>query len=293
MSGSASAVGGKKSLSQVRDKLDEVDDKLHALLMERADLIEHIVAAKAEQGSMHAVFRPSREAEIMRRLVENHKGVLPVLSLEHIWREVISSLTNTQTTYRVHLDGSADRVAMSELARFYFGFAIDFLREIDPSAVLSEVDNSQSDLGIVALEERADTPWWRGLGEREDGSKGPSIISRLPFLVMQERPADLPVLVIAAQTVETEKPDICIYDVRWTGTMPNSLMHKGIEVLSFYRSFEGVDALLAVPGDISENELTGIFGEAEAMPDKLRSVGGYPAPLDLDDEFDSEVDANI
>ncbi|WP_057460758.1 chorismate mutase [Pseudovibrio sp. POLY-S9] len=279
------------SLSQVRDKLDEVDDKLHALLMERADLIEHIVAAKAEQGSMHAVFRPSREADIMRRLVENHRGVLPIMSLEHIWREIISSLTNAQTTYRVQLDGSADRLAMSELTRFYFGYAIEQQREIDPSAVLAAVDYSQVDLGVIGLEERAETPWWRGMGARDDGTNGPSIIARLPFLVVQDRPADLPAVVVAAQTAETEKPDICVYDVRWTGAIPSSLMHKGIEVLSFYRSFEGVDALLAVPGNISEQELATFFEAAEATPDKLRYVGGYPAPLDLDDEFDSEADA--
>jgi len=49
--------------------------------------------------------------------------------------------------------------------------------------------------------------------------------------------------------------------------------------LSFYRSFEGVNALLAV--------LAAIFGQ---VPDQLTCAGGYLAVLDLDDEFDSEAD---
>ncbi len=73
--------------------------------------------------------------------------------------------------------------------------------------------------------------------------------------------------------------------------MPASLMRKGIEVLSFYRSFEGVDALLAIPGNISRSDLKGVFSKLEATPELMRYVGGYQVPLDLDDEFDSEADA--
>ncbi len=58
MPGSSSISNSKMRLSQVRDKPEEIYEKLHALLMERADLIEHIVVAKAEQGSVHAVLRP-------------------------------------------------------------------------------------------------------------------------------------------------------------------------------------------------------------------------------------------
>ena len=56
----------------LRARLDELDDKIHDLLMERALVVESV----ARSGKA-AAFRPGREAAILRRLLARHTGKLP------------------------------------------------------------------------------------------------------------------------------------------------------------------------------------------------------------------------
>ena len=54
-------------LAELRRRLDEIDDKLHDLLIERGEIISMVAASKRD-GEL-AAFQPAREAEIIRRLV--------------------------------------------------------------------------------------------------------------------------------------------------------------------------------------------------------------------------------
>jgi len=49
-------------LAELRRRLDEIDDKLHDLLIERGEIISMVAASKRD-GKL-AAFQPGREAEI-------------------------------------------------------------------------------------------------------------------------------------------------------------------------------------------------------------------------------------
>lgn len=273
------------SLETLRQRIDEIDARMHRLLMDRARIIDGIVAAKRASGASGVMFRPDREADMMRQLVERHEGSLPLTMIEHIWRDIISTSTRMQEPYVVHLDGSGDLLALLDLARFYFGFSIELEPGGDTADVVGAVAASNGDLGLIALEDRAELPWWRGLSET-----GAQVISRLPFLVLEDRPADTPALVISKVIPGASRADMTVYDARWNGVLPGRLMSQGIEVISFHRSARGVDALLAVSSEHSESEVLASCGEAGAEPDVLRNVGGYAAPIDIDEDLDADFE---
>ncbi|MDX5594963.1 chorismate mutase [Pseudovibrio sp. SPO723] len=281
-----------EGLKEVRARVDAVDAQLHELLIERAALVGQQRALEEAAGLSQPLHHPAREAEVLRARVEAHAGPLSLLTVEHLWREIIAGSASALGGVTLHMDGASNAAALMESARFYFGFDVPLSEEIDPPAVLAAVHENAGDLGIVGLEERAEQPWWRGLGIRSDGSSGPMVVARLPFLVMDERAADLPALVIAGAYDTEAVTDVRVYDARWNGTPPVSLMSQGIEVLSFYRTYEGVDALLAVSGDLSSADLQEAFSASGALPDKLRLVGGYAAPIDIDGEFDGDPEAD-
>lgn len=270
------------ALETLRQRIDVLDGELHALLMERAQVVESIAAAKRAGGAVDVVFRPDREADMMRHLVECHTGNLPLTTIEHLWREIITSCTRLQAPFAVYLDGSAELSEILDLARFYFGFSVPLDVAGDAADVVGLVAASGGDLGLVGLTERADLPWWRGLTPA-----GARIIARLPYLMTEDRPADTPAFVISRPVPVASVPEIHVYDARWSGTLPGRLMDQGIEVVSFHRSAQGVDALLAVAADHSEAAVFQACEEAGATPDILRCVGGYAAPIDLDEEADA------
>ncbi|MHA7775725.1 chorismate mutase [Roseibium sp. M-1] len=275
------------SLDDLRERVDEIDARIHDALMERARAEAGIQAAQLAAGAGPALFHPERDADQMRQMVERHKGDLPLSTVEHLWRDLICACTSLQADTAVHLDGSADLIEMLDLARFYFGFSVELVPGSDAADVVGAVTASEGDLGLVALTDRAELPWWRGLSEA-----GALVRARLPFVVLDERPADLPALVLARADSMIDNADVAVYDARWSDLLPGRLMDLGIEVLSFFRSANGVDALLAISGDLTEEDVLAACTAAGASPDVLRRVGGYAAPIDgngdPDDTFAGE-----
>ena len=74
-----------------------------------------------------SAFRPAREADMMRRLVQRHRGILPLDTVESIWRVIISTFTYVQAPFSVHADISVGESAMRDSARFHFGFTVPYV----------------------------------------------------------------------------------------------------------------------------------------------------------------------
>ena len=111
----------KPTLADLRVEIDRIDAQMHELLMERGRVIDQLIEIKTRQGGGSA-FRPAREASMMRALVERHRGLLPLDTVEGIWRVIISTFTYVQAPYSVHVDVSGGDAAMRDSARFHFGF---------------------------------------------------------------------------------------------------------------------------------------------------------------------------
>lgn len=266
---------GGVPLDELRTRIDEIDARIHDALMERAQAEAGLAAATGAAGASRPVFHPERDADMVRQMVERHHGDLPLSTVEHIWRDIICACTGLHSHASLHLDGSAELIGMLDLARFYFGFSIELIAASDAADVVGAVAASDGDLGLVALTDRAELPWWRGLSET-----GALVQARLPFVVLEDRPADLPALVLTRADSLVDKADVAVYDARWSDVLPGKLMDEGIEVLSFFRSARGVDALLAISGDLTEEDVFTACAAAGAEPDVLRRVGGYAAPID-------------
>ena len=109
------------SLAELRKEIDAIDEQVHRLLMARGDIIDRLIQVKQTQ-EVGSAFRPAREAGMMRRLVERHRGILPLDTVESIWRVIISTFTYVQAPFSVHADVSVGESAMRDSARFHFGF---------------------------------------------------------------------------------------------------------------------------------------------------------------------------
>ena len=136
------------SLADLRQEIDRIDEAMHALLIERGEIIDRLIAVKKTEESGSA-FRPAREADMMRRLVQRHHGSLPLDTAESIWRVIISTFTYVQAPFSVHADLSAGDALMRDSARFHFGFTVPFVPHMGASSVVQAVNASKGDLGLV------------------------------------------------------------------------------------------------------------------------------------------------
>src|SRR5215470_17128204 len=166
------------SLADLRREIDRIDEAMHRLLIDRSEIIGRLIKAKQtqEQGS---AFRPAREADMMRRLVDRHSGILPLDTVESIWRVIISTFTYVQAPFSVHADLSAGEAAMRDSARFHFGFTVPFVPHMGAAGVVAAVSDSKGDLGLVpAFAAAGSGAWWSAL----EFDTAPKVIARLPFV---------------------------------------------------------------------------------------------------------------
>ncbi|TXM93521.1 hypothetical protein FV222_22245 [Methylobacterium sp. WL103] len=197
-----------EDLAALRAEIDRIDAEMHALLIQRGGIIDRLIAVKGTSASGSA-FRPGREAAMMRRVAERHRGLLPLDTVEGIWRVIIATFTYVQAPFSVHADISAGDPAMRDSARFHFGFTVPYRPHPTCAAVIEAVAASRGDLGIFRFDPRAaqapatgtgpgrgpgkGEAWWEGL----IGEGRPKVIARLPFIERPAHPAGTPVFVVA------------------------------------------------------------------------------------------------
>src|ERR1700729_2705249 len=149
------------SLEVLRKEIDAIDEQVHGLLMARGDIIDRLIKVK-ETHEVGSAFRPAREADMMRRLVERHRGILPIDTVESIWRVIISTFTYVQAPFAGHADVSVGESAMRDSARFHFGFVVPYVPHFSAQMAVEAAAKSKGDLAPVsAISSR--TPWWSQL----------------------------------------------------------------------------------------------------------------------------------
>lgn len=233
------------SLAELRKEIDAIDEQVHRLLMARGDIIDRLIQVKQTQ-EVGSAFRPAREASMMRLLVERHRGILPLDTIESIWRVIISTFTYVQAPFSVHADVSVGESAMRDSARFHFGFVVPYVAHFNSAAAIEAVAKSKGDLALVsAVSSR--TPWWLEL--EADGA--PKIIARFPFLERADHPAALPVFVISRVADDAIVTEVEMWSVRisgWNADIARAVAPLAEIVAVPDTAFDGAALLVSVTG---------------------------------------------
>jgi chorismate mutase len=236
-------------LSELRAEIDRLDEAMHRLLIERSRIIERLIAVKGT-GESGQAFRPGREAAMMRALAGRHEGLLPLDTVEGIWRVIIATFTFVQAPFAVHADVSGGDARMRDTARFHFGYTVPYQPHPSAAAVIEAVAGSRGDLGIFRLDQGVSAgAWWRELEEAER----PKIIARLPFIERPDHPAGTPVFVVSKPLADAAVRDVVLYAARfdrWREDDRLRLNAVGIEAVASAGHAGGLSVLLATPGSL-------------------------------------------
>jgi len=262
------------SLAELRQEIDRIDEAMHRLLMQRGEIIGRLISVKKTQESGSA-FRPAREADMMRRLVERHRGILPLDTAESIWRVIIATFTYVQAPFSVHADLSAGDAAMRDSARFHFGFTVPFVPHIGAAGVVEAVSESRGDLGLVpAVPIAGAGPWWTAL----EFESAPKIIARLPFVERRDHPAGMPVFAISRVAADAMVTEVAIWSIRvsgWTAATAHQVAPLADILAVPDRAFDGAALLASLPVGRPLEEITGALVKSGASVRSTALVGGH------------------
>ena len=165
-------------LEELRQRLDEIDDRLHDLLIDRAALIA-MVATSKKDGNL-AALQPGREAQIIRRLVGRHHGEFPAGSLVRMWREMLAATVRLQSPFAVAVFAPSEMPGYWDLARDHYGSNTPMSAYGSIGQVIRAVSEGRASVGVLPMPQEGDPdPWWRHLLSIDE--RTPRVMARLPF----------------------------------------------------------------------------------------------------------------
>lgn len=136
-----------EQLKQHRDQIDEIDEQLLVLVNERAALARRIGSLK-DDG---VIYRPEREAQVLRRLQANNTGPLSNEAVSNIFRGVMSNCRALEKELSIAFLGPLGTYSEeAALKQFGLGRSAVVCGSIDE--VFRTVEASQADYGVVPVE---------------------------------------------------------------------------------------------------------------------------------------------
>jgi chorismate mutase/prephenate dehydratase len=166
------------NLQGLRQRLDDIDDRMQDLLIERAEIVS-LVAATKRTGDQPA-FQPAREAEIIRRLVGRHRGSFPVANLLRMWREMLSATVSLQSSFSVAVFAPRCSEGLWDLARDHYGSNTSMTAHDAARSVIGAVRGRESAIGVLPMPQADEPdPWWPDL--IAPAADAPQVVARLPF----------------------------------------------------------------------------------------------------------------
>jgi len=169
-----------EKLRKLRDQIDDIDNTIQDLLIKRTEVVEHVRVVKETEGAAIKI-RPSREAEILYRLISRHHGSFPKRELARIWRELIVATLSSEGPFSMAVYERDNEPGFWDLARDQYGSFTPATRHTAARRVIEAVQTGKATIGVVPVPSHDDEEnWWHHLVS--DKKTTPRVIARLPFI---------------------------------------------------------------------------------------------------------------
>ena len=136
-------------LTPLRQQIDAIDAQMLELLSRRARLAQEVGHVKAETNA--PVFRPEREAQVLRGVADRNPGPLKAAEVQTIFREIMSACRSLEKRVTVAYLGPSG--TFSEQAVYQqFGSAVEGLPCVSIDEVFRATEAGTADFGVVPVE---------------------------------------------------------------------------------------------------------------------------------------------
>ncbi len=95
---------GMKVLADCRDRIDELDRRILALLTERTRIVEEI--GRVKQHLNLPIYEPRREDEVFDNVTSHNTGPLSSDSVKRVFERIIDEMRNIQRLRMLERDGN-------------------------------------------------------------------------------------------------------------------------------------------------------------------------------------------
>lgn len=143
----------EQELGLLRDEIDNIDQTIQTLINKRAACAQRVAEVKqAHQGVENAVFyRPEREAQVLRKVMERNEGPLDNEEMARLFREVMSACLAHEKPMQVAFLGPEGTFTQAAALK-HFGHSVISQPMGSIDEVFREVEAKSANYGVVPIE---------------------------------------------------------------------------------------------------------------------------------------------
>ncbi|HHW4678420.1 MAG TPA: prephenate dehydratase [Xylella sp.] len=139
------------ALTDVRAKIDGIDRNIQTLIVERAHYAQQVGKAKGKLAAAMDYYRPEREAQVLRMVVERNRGPLSDEVLVRVFREIMSACLAQQEPLKIGYLGPEGTFSQQAVLK-HFGHSVLGEPMASIEEVFQEVEAGHTDFGVVPVE---------------------------------------------------------------------------------------------------------------------------------------------
>ncbi len=141
----------KKNLDQLRVDIDILDKQLLDLISQRARIAQQVAEVKNNSEEPAVFYRPEREAQVLRKVIEQNKGPLSEEEMARLFREIMSACLALEQTLDIAYLGPEGTFTQSAALK-HFGHSVNTMAFGSIDQVFREVESGASNYGVVPIE---------------------------------------------------------------------------------------------------------------------------------------------
>jgi chorismate mutase/prephenate dehydratase len=138
-------------LAEIRGRIDGIDREIQALIAQRAQFARQVGKAKGKLAAAVEYYRPEREAQVLRRVVDRNDGPLGDEVLVRLFREIMSACLAQQEPLKIGYLGPEGTFSQQAVQK-HFGHSAKGLPLASVEEVFDEVAAGNADFGVVPVE---------------------------------------------------------------------------------------------------------------------------------------------
>ncbi len=138
-----------QDITSLRNGIDQIDDQILQLLVNRMNLVDEI--GKLKRDSNTAIYHPDREKEIIERLASKNTGRLSKPAIEAIYLEIFGVSRNLELPEIISFLGP-DGSFTHQAAENRFGAVADYISLPSIQSVFDSVETGRAKYGVIPIE---------------------------------------------------------------------------------------------------------------------------------------------
>lgn len=144
----------KPTLDTLRKAIDQIDQDLQRLINERAQCAQQVAEVKQQESDAPEqviYYRPEREAQVLRKVMERNTGPLSEETVARLFREIMSACLALEEPMRIAYLGPEGTFTQAAAIK-HFGHAVKSISQNTIDEVFREVHAGAANYGVVPVE---------------------------------------------------------------------------------------------------------------------------------------------